>query len=107
MSQVIELNEDNIESVFSDRNLTGMIDFWAEWCGPCKAFAPIYEKSSANHPDIKHYKLDVDKFPAIAQQLNITAIPTLFAFSEGKALAAQAGALPPTQLEQFIQQHFS
>ena len=79
-----------------------LVDFWADWCGPCKRFAPIYDKASEEHGDITFAKLDTDANQALSGQLGIEGIPTLMAFREGVLVFNQAGALPGPALQQVI-----
>ena len=78
------------------------VDFWAAWCGPCRQFAPTYEKASEAHPDIVFGKVDTEAEQALASAANITSIPTLMVFREGILVFAQPGALPPQALDQVI-----
>ncbi len=80
-----------------------LVDFWAAWCGPCRAFAPIFEEASEKHQDVKFFKVDTDAEQAIASAAQITSIPTLMGFRDGILVFRQAGALPGPQLEQLIE----
>jgi thioredoxin reductase (NADPH) len=81
-----------------------LVDFWASWCGPCRAFAPAFQASSEKHPDIVHAKVDAEAEEQLAAAAQIRAIPTLMAFKKGKLVFNQAGALPPAALEDLVQQ---
>jgi len=78
------------------------IDWWAEWCGPCKAFAPVYEKVAEENPDITFAKVDTDKEQQLAAAFGIRSIPTLMIFRDGVPLFAQPGALPESDLEELV-----
>jgi thioredoxin 1 len=81
-----------------------IIDFWAPWCGPCRSFAPIYEKVSDNHPDIIFAKVNTEEEQELAAHFQIRSIPTLMIFREQVVLFAQPGMLSESQLEQVITQ---
>ena len=81
---------------------TVLVDFWAEWCGPCKRFGPVYEAASEQHSDITFGKVDTEAEQALAAAANITSIPMLMGFRDGILVYAQAGALPAPMLEDVI-----
>jgi thioredoxin len=87
-----------------DDNEMVVVDFWASWCGPCRMFAPIFEKVSEAHPGIVFAKVDTEAERQLAAAANITSIPTLMAFKHGQLVYAQPGALPATALEDLIGQ---
>lgn len=99
---VIELTKDNFTETI-EGNGTVIVDFWATWCGPCRAFAPIFEKASAKHEDVVFAKIDTDAQKELAAAFQIRSIPTLMAFRENIAVFHQAGMMRPKQLDELVE----
>ena len=100
---IVDLTKDDFEKTINDYPIV-VIDFWAPWCGPCRGFAPVFEKSSEAHPDVVFAKINTDEQQELAGSFGIRSIPTLMVFRDKIILYQQAGALPGNALEQVITQ---
>ena len=100
---VIELTKDNFAATVEESDIL-LVDFWAEWCGPCRRFAPVFAEAAEKHPDVAFGKVDTEAQPELAAAFNIRSIPTLMCFRDNIVIFNQAGALPPAMLEQLIGQ---
>src|SRR5688500_8576217 len=97
----IEVTSENFKNLV-ERDGIVIIDWWAAWCGPCKAFAPVFEKASDKYADITFGKIDTDAQQELAGAFEIRSIPTLMLFRDRVLLFAQPGALPPAALDELI-----
>ena len=98
---VVELTKENFESVITS-NATVIVDYWAPWCGPCRGFAPIFERVAEANPDVVFAKINSDEQQELAAAFNIRSIPTLMVFRDQIIVFSQPGALPQNALEQVV-----
>ena len=99
---VIEITKDNFEETILN-NPTVLIDFWAPWCGPCRGFAPVFERVAEANPDVVFAKVNTDEEQEIAGHFQIRSIPTLMVFRDKIIVFSQPGALPQSAFEQVIE----
>jgi thioredoxin 1 len=99
----IELTKENFDDVTSTDGIV-LVDFWAAWCGPCRTFAPVFERASEQNPDLVFGKVDTEDQPELAGAFGISSIPTLMVIRENVVLYSQAGALPAQALDDLISQ---
>ena len=99
----VDLTKDNFEQVVTGNDVV-IVDFWAPWCAPCRAFAPTFEQASEQHADVVFAKVNTEEEQEVAGAFNIRSIPTLMVFREKVILYAEAGSLPAPALEQVIAQ---
>jgi thioredoxin 1 len=99
----VEITGENFKGTIEKEGIV-LLDFWADWCGPCKAFAPVFEKASETHADVTFGKIDTEAQQELAGAAGISAIPTLMLFRDGVLLFREPGARSPSELEQLVSQ---
>lgn len=99
----VALTKENFKQTISENGIV-IIDFWADWCGPCRSFAPTFEAASEKHADVCFAKVNTEEQQELAAAFNVRSIPTLMVFRDEVILYAEAGALPPAALDQIVEQ---
>ena len=99
----VDITTAEFEKTVTENDIV-LVDFWAEWCGPCKAFGPVYEKVSEKNPELTFAKVDTDAEQQLGAMLQIQSIPTLMAFREGIAVFRHSGAIPEQALDDLVEQ---
>ena len=106
MSEVLHINDADFESIVVNSDIPVLLDFWAPWCGPCKMIAPVLDELAPEFAGkVKIVKMNVDDNQTTPAQFGVRSIPTLLLIKNGQVIATQVGALPKTQLANFINQH--
>lgn len=99
---IVKVTKENFESEVLNANQTVLVDFWADWCGPCKMLSPILERVAAEHENAKICKINVDENPELAKQFQVMSIPMLVVFKEGKAVDTSVGLVSKSKIESML-----
>ena len=102
MSKIIKITTENFDEDIMKDGVVALVDFYADWCGPCKMFAPVFEKVASEHEDVNFYKVNVDEAGELASMMGVMNIPTIVRFDGGEETARKIGSMPKPAFEEFV-----